>query len=128
MHKIFRNKNLTDKFIKLNFDLIWYNQNTFYVHYKDCLNVLNFCLQNNIGVLGIDGVIVNNGDVDFDLSEIYDASTITNLKWEDFIDKSITGAQNFISDNKKKNGFFEFVFIEMEEYTTHKPGRGQKLV
>ena len=110
---LFENNLLNSRFKQLNIHGVERCGIT-YFNKSECKNVIQFCKENGIAVLGIDGFEFQ-GDFIVDLMDIYDASCLPQDKWDDFVNKSINGAFLFISQNNKKNEFFEFVFFESTE-------------
>jgi len=108
--KLFENVSLNSRFKQLKIPLVVRDGNT-YFNISECKAVIQFCRENGIAVLGMDGFEFR-GKFIIDLLDIYDASSLVRGKWDDFVNKSIEGALLFISQNNNKNEFFEFVFVE----------------
>jgi len=108
--KLFENDSLNSRFKQLKIPAVVRHGQT-YFNISECKAVIQFCQENGIAVLGMDGFEFR-GKFIIDLFDIYDASSLVRGQWDDFVNKSIEGALLFISQNNNKNEFFEFVFIE----------------
>ena len=121
--KIFKSDRLNEKFktLKIQYD-IRHGLNESYSVYFDISNskrVVKFCKENNVGILGIEGFLLDDKYI-IDLMNIYDA-TIGGIgnDFYNFVKISTSRAPYFLEDEKTMqhpSQVMEFNFIEKDNF------------
>ena len=82
-----------------------------------CLSFLKDCRLHRVAILGIEGFkSFPDNSIQPQIDEIADFSALSELKWDNFVDKSIGSAENFISNLLEKDqGYSDLFYFELCE-------------
>jgi hypothetical protein len=103
---IFKDDELNEKFSNKQISVTWHN-NTPYFNSMDCVDILEFCEENSIGIKYIN--CINNLDDKYYCSD-YESNWERNIFWKEFVTQSINGAKKFIMGNNMGK-YVEILFL-----------------
>ena len=92
-----------------------------YLRLGDALNFIKECEDNNLAVIGLEGVVVERNDLIPQIDKIYDASSPYSNNWDEYRVNVNNGAIKLLENlSATENLYFTFVVVSELEYIRSK--------